>query len=114
MPVSLQGVYDQPTVAAVKEFQRLHNLRITGKVDSDTWEALGDEPGDPVAGSPPPGNIVILVDTDYLTLTVLVDGKPFKSFPVAIGKPATPTPVGSWTVVDKGKWGGGLVPAGLA
>jgi len=32
----LTGVYDQPTVAAVKEFQRLHNLRITGKVDSDT------------------------------------------------------------------------------
>jgi peptidoglycan hydrolase-like protein with peptidoglycan-binding domain len=103
------GLYDEPTVAAVKEFQRLHNLRITGKVDSDTWQALGEmSPGDPVAGNPPPGNILILVDIDYLSLTVLVDGKPFKSFPVAIGKPATPTPVGSWRVVDKGRWGGGF------
>ena len=103
------GSYDQPTIAAVKEFQRLHDLRITGRVDSDTWQALGGmSPGDPVAGNPPPGNILILVDTDRLSLTVLVDGKPFKNFPVAIGKPATPTPVGSWTVVDKGKWGGGF------
>jgi len=42
-------------------------------------------------------------------LTLLEDGEPFKTFPCAVGKPSTPSPVGEWKIVHKGgKWGGGF------
>jgi len=105
----LSGFFDYATGEAVKKFQQANKLPVTGKIDSVTWQILGwMSPGDPVTVNPPPGNIEILVDTDYLSLTVLVDNRPFQSFPVGLGKPSTPTPVGSWKVIDKGKWSGGF------
>ncbi len=37
------GVYGSKTSAAVKEFQRQHDLPETGDTDSDTWEEIVDE-----------------------------------------------------------------------
>ncbi len=105
----LSGVFDQATAEAVKRFQQANNLPATGKIDGLTWQLFGWlSPGDPVAVNPPPGNIELLIDTDFMSLTVLVDGRPFQSFPVGLGKPSTPTPVGSWKVTDKGRWSGGF------
>jgi len=51
----------------------------------------------------------IAIDTDRRTLTVLVDGQPKRTLPCAVGKSLTRTPVGEWTIVDKGiDWGGGF------
>jgi len=39
-------------------------------------------------------------------LVVYLDHLPYKSYPVAVGNPSTPTPVGEYTVTYKGKnWG---------
>jgi len=57
----------------------------------------------------PTGRISLLIDTRRRTLTVMVDGRPYKSYPICVGKPQTPTPVGEWKVVHKStSWGGGF------
>ena len=39
-PISVTGVMDGPTVAAVRNFQRISGLRDTGNVDKETWRYL--------------------------------------------------------------------------
>lgn len=36
----LNGVYDEPTVANIKEIQRISSLPTTGEMDKSTWNAL--------------------------------------------------------------------------
>ncbi len=40
VPPQQSGIYDIATIEAVKEFQRIANLPITGKVDESTWDSL--------------------------------------------------------------------------
>lgn len=56
----------------------------------------------------PTGRIDIVVDTVDRTLTVFSDGRPYRKFPVAVGKSSTPSPPGQWQVVSKGAWSGGF------
>jgi len=105
---SISGVFDPATMEAVKAFQRKNHLAVTGKVDLPTWQALGASTATPVTTTPPPGDLRLIVDTAALSLHVLVDGEIFASFPVAIGKRETPTPVGNWKVINKGHWSGGF------
>jgi hypothetical protein len=46
-------------------------------------------------------DVVFLVDTFNLTLTVLSNGEPLRKYPVAVGKPGSETPVGTWKITDK-------------
>ena len=55
----------------------------------------------------PEGEMVIMVDLAARRLTLLINDEPFKQWPVAIGKPSTPSPVGEWKIVNKGVKGGG-------
>ncbi|MBA4601031.1 L,D-transpeptidase family protein [Thermoactinomyces sp. AMNI-1] len=61
-----------------------------------------------------PGEVWIRVDLWKHKLYVM-QGKQVKAqFPVGIGKEKTPTPIGKWFIVDKGKnWGGGFGPCWL-
>ncbi|NLW59880.1 MAG: L,D-transpeptidase family protein [Firmicutes bacterium] len=104
----ITGVFDAETMEAVKAFQRKNHLTVTGMVDLPTWQALGQSTATAVTTMPPPGDLRIIVDTTYLSLLVLVDQEIFASFPVAIGKRETPTPVGNWKVINKGQWSGGF------
>jgi hypothetical protein len=105
----INGVYEADTEKAIRLFQSRHGLKATGIIDAETWNALGDSvAGTPVSSAPPPGDMAILVDVHTLTLTVLVDKQPFKTFPVAIGKRETPSPIGSWKIINKGRWDGGF------
>lgn len=52
---------------------------------------------------------LIIVDMRKLRLTFYRDDKPIKVFPVAIGEPKTPSPIGEWKVIHKGgNWGDGF------
>ena len=68
----------------------------------------------PVATPPlakPEGEMMIVVDTIQLKLTLYVDGEPYKTYPVAVGRPNqfTLSPVGEWRIVHKSRnWGGGF------
>ncbi len=99
----LNSVYDGPTEDAVKAFQRSKGMGPTGRVTGDLWYALGAGPVEPVAPSRrPAGTVSIEVDTRRLVLTIFSDGVPYKKYPVAVGKSATPTPPGEFMV--KTKW----------
>ncbi|MCY6370642.1 L,D-transpeptidase [Clostridium ganghwense] len=52
--------------------------------------------------------IVIVVDVCDSIITVLQDEKVLKTYTIASGKPSTPSPVGTWTIVNKGIWGEGF------
>ncbi|NPV53764.1 MAG: L,D-transpeptidase family protein [Firmicutes bacterium] len=81
-----------------------------------TWAKLGElalslDPVKPVAARPstaPKGKVAIVIDTERRTLTVFSDKKPYAEFPVAVGKPSTPSPPGEWKVIKKGAWSGGF------
>lgn len=58
---------------------------------------------------PPAGEHQILIDVDRKTLTFLVNGEPYHTFPVAVGREPGLTPIGEWRVVRKDRdWGGGF------
>lgn len=51
----------------------------------------------------------IFISTYERTLTLYEDGEEVKQFPVAVGKPSTPTPPGEWRITNKSlNWGGGF------
>jgi lipoprotein-anchoring transpeptidase ErfK/SrfK len=49
----------------------------------------------------PPINYKIDINTTARTLTLLKNNKVFKVYPIAIGKPSTPTPKGSFKIINK-------------
>ncbi|AEG59198.1 L,D-transpeptidase family protein [Desulforamulus ruminis] len=109
----ISGFYGAQTHAAVIRFQQEHQLKADGVVDWKTWHTLALQIEAPVTKSekvpPPTGEIAIIIDTTKRKLTVLSDGKPYKQFNVACGKPSTPSPVGSWRVYNKARnWGTGF------
>lgn len=57
----------------------------------------------------PLGEVSLVINIAKRTLTVLNSGEPWRIYPVAVGKPSTPTPVGEWAIVQKDiDWGGGF------
>jgi len=108
----LDGIYGKHTYTAVIKFQKSCGISVDGKVGFYTRLELARTFDEPVSkksnGTPPPGKIAILIEIDKLRLTVLSNGKPYKQFPVAVGKFKTPTPIGNWKIIQKAKWGEGF------
>lgn len=107
------GVFDAPTARAARDFQEKSGLAPSGRVTEKTWDALAMALEKPVQSKkiapPPQGKRVILIDTGRRTLTLLNDGEPYHQFPVGIGKPETPTPIGEWRITRKAaNWGTGF------
>lgn len=50
----------------------------------------------------------ILIDAEEARLFLLEDNKLMKSYPIAIGKYSTPSPLGYFKIVSKSIWGGGF------
>ncbi|MDI3548645.1 MAG: hypothetical protein PWR10_2297 [Halanaerobiales bacterium] len=108
----LDEIYDVEVARAVAEFQTENRLEPNGIVGVMTWDVLG-EGILPVNRSgkskAPKGELSIVINTYKRTLTLYADGKPFKTYPVAVGKPSTKSPVGEWAIIHKSKdWGGGF------
>lgn len=106
----VDGVYTTATVNAVKALQEARGKPDTGEVDDTTWSLMADNDDIHPASrtSPPPqGALTIRIDLTTQTLTILVDGKPYKNYTVAIGKPWTPSPPGEWKIVEKAHESGG-------
>lgn len=107
---ALDDVYDAETVQAVKEFQKSYWLEPNGIVDQSTWRALGygiQRPSRTASGPLPEGTVHLEVDTEKARLTVFVDDKPWKTYPVAVGRWPSLTPVGEWRIIAKGYERGG-------
>ncbi|MTV50734.1 L,D-transpeptidase family protein [Heliobacillus mobilis] len=112
----IDGLYVGKTVEAVKTLQKQKGLSPDGTVTAETWLSMDSpvtttaEPSkSPTPVEEPKGTIMLVVDTEKNTLTVLADGKPYKNYPVCTGKTKTPSPIGDWTIIDKQKnWGDGF------
>lgn len=50
----------------------------------------------------------ILVDVEASKLYLFENNKPIKTYSCSGGKASTPSPIGTWTIVSKGKWGEGF------
>lgn len=55
-------------------------------------------------------NLAILIEVDKKQLSIidLSSNKVIKSYVIATGKPTTPTPLGTFKIIEKAKWGGGF------
>ena len=55
----------------------------------------------------------IFIDVEDSKLFLLEDGKLKKEYKCSGGKWSTPSPIGTWKITFKGKWGEGFRPEGL-
>ncbi|WP_026962801.1 L,D-transpeptidase family protein [Alicyclobacillus herbarius] len=78
---------------------------------------LGLVVGDPIAdaqtGHSPhviaTRKVFLKIDTRTRQMEVFLNGVLWKKYPVAVGKPDTPSPVGQWVIIDKQEnWGSGF------
>ncbi len=53
-------------------------------------------------------DLKILIDISEKKLYLLNNREVIKSYLIASGKLGTPSPIGSWTIVNKARWGGGF------
>jgi lipoprotein-anchoring transpeptidase ErfK/SrfK len=82
------AVYDSKTVTAVKKFETKYGLTVDGIVGGRVLIALG-------------GHIV--VDLSQLRLYLYSGDRLVKSYPVATGQPAWPTPTGTYAIITMTK-----------
>ncbi|HWP97167.1 MAG TPA: peptidoglycan-binding protein [Syntrophomonadaceae bacterium] len=98
---SLNGILDAQTHQALVAFQTAHHLQSKGIVDPDTWIALHKG----LASSPT--DIAVEAAGTHITIDINLHRLYFtspvlqKDYPVAVGKPSTPSPLGNWTIVQK-------------
>lgn len=94
----INGTYDRATAEAVRAFQRNFNLTADGVVGPATWDAIGIAPD---AQEFYDQRYHIIVDLSKRELTLLEGEQFVRTWPVAIGKPSTPSPVGQWRIIQK-------------
>lgn len=95
----INGIYDYDTEKAVRDFQEAFGLLVDGIVGPDTYNAVGLDPADTY--NVPTQGYRISVDTNAFTLSLTQNGKVINTYPVAVGAPNTPTPLGSWRIIQK-------------
>ncbi|WAH38083.1 L,D-transpeptidase family protein [Alicyclobacillus dauci] len=94
--LSADGIFGPATERAVVAFQQASGILADGIVGPATWTALGI--GEVTWGG---GRYHISVDTVRNVLALYDSGTLRASYPVATGKPSTPTPIGDWVIIEK-------------
>ena len=75
------------------------------------WSAAGQalaSPPPPATGPDPLAgqHVQLVIEAVQRRIYVFADGRVYRWWPVAVGTPATPTPIGQWTIRAKAVWGG--------
>jgi len=106
----INGQLDDATQAALAEFQGAENLPVTGRITPITLARLQQAAAVYQVTAPKPfanrNNLAlpranILINRGPRRLTLFDGNKPVRQYPVAIGKPSTPTPLGNFAIVSK-------------
>ena len=104
---AVDGTFGSDTADAVRKFQSAVGIRPDAIVGPDTWNSLGLSIG-PVTIN---REYRITIDTQSKKLTLSRNGVIQNTYPVAVGKPETPTPIGDWIIIEKQTdWGGAFGP----
>jgi lipoprotein-anchoring transpeptidase ErfK/SrfK len=82
----LTGVIDKTTAKSITRYQKRYSLPITGVVDARTRQAMV-------------GRLVASVSQRKVRL--IRNGKVWKTYPIAVGQAAYPTPTGEYEINDK-------------
>lgn len=82
------GRFDEPTYRAVRAYQRKYKLRVTGAVTDGVLRKMIGR---------------IRVDISQRRLQLIRNGQVVKTYRVAVGAPAYPTPTGKFTIIQKQK-----------
>lgn len=80
------GVLDKTTAKSVSRYQKRYHLPITGAVDARTRAAMIGR---------------IVVNLGQRKLRLIRNGKVWKTYGIAVGQPAYPTPTGNYEINDK-------------
>ncbi|WP_243832457.1 L,D-transpeptidase family protein [Orenia marismortui] len=112
----INSIYDWQTYLAVRNFQYTSGLKETGIVKEELWVELAEAlnkrstiTATNKRSQAPEGKVSLLINGYKRQMTVLSDGEAYYSFPVAIGKASTKSPIGEWAIIAKDKdWGGGF------
>lgn len=111
--VTLNGQYNADTWKAVSMYQVAHGLEDNATVTQPVWEALlqsgQDEPCVTEEVEEENKKVLIVIDVAKLNLTVYENDNVIVTYPVAVGKASTPTPLGEWKIIHKSlNWGNGF------
>lgn len=82
----LTGVFDATTATSVARYQKRYHLPKTGFVDARTRTAMVGR---------------IIVNLGQRKLRLVRNGRVWKTFSIAVGQPAYPTPTGEYEINDK-------------
>lgn len=99
----MNGIFTLQSVQVVKEFQQSRGLKVDGIVGPETWTKILKEERRPDQYNQDQNTValpVINVHVDTRILTLVIN-QGITVFPVAVGRPSTPTPPGQWTIVQK-------------
>jgi L,D-transpeptidase ErfK/SrfK len=110
----LSGIYDEKTQACVKRFHLDCGMEDIPIVTLKTWEALAvgvrlPQKKTDLVGKSLDGEVNIIIDKYQNSLVIYKDNEAVKSYPVAIGKNNTPTPVGEFKIANKAYKPGGAL-----
>jgi len=83
-------------------YQDQHRGDVRGLNEYNQWEA------NMIKENPDYNDLKILIDISEKRLYLLNGSELIKKYPIASGRAGHPSPIGSWKVVSKGKWGGGF------
>ncbi|MDF2548548.1 MAG: hypothetical protein K0R93_3446 [Anaerosolibacter sp.] len=92
------GIFGESTRQAVMQFQRSKGLTPDGIVGPNTYTALLGVGG----------KARIVINLSERKLYLYLDNQLHRTFPVAIGKPATPSPTGTFKITEKAPNPGGV------
>ena len=103
------GIYDAATREALALFQSQEKIAVTGRLDPVTFCRLAKAAESDLAPAESPRPRVgpgvvrpnILINKAQRRLTLFSGNSPVRQFPVAIGKTATPTPLGNYAIATK-------------
>jgi peptidoglycan hydrolase-like protein with peptidoglycan-binding domain len=111
----INGLYDEATAAAITLFQEQDGLK-TGGVTALTLCRLLTAATQSIASEPATvrtrqsqANAHVLIQKGTRQLTIFNGNSPLRNYPVAIGKPSTPTPVGNYAIASKVLNPGGML-----
>jgi peptidoglycan hydrolase-like protein with peptidoglycan-binding domain len=110
----MTGVYDTNTQKAIQLFQEANGLPIDGVTGWKTYLCLWRDAGTEVSPVTPvvtlaASNASLRINRSARSLSIYQGNSLYRQYPIAVGKPGTPTPLGDFAVATKIANPGGIL-----